>query len=138
MPAKKPAARSARRGEREQIDTEITFLEGIVRRDPGYVEALQLLGDDYTRQGRFADGLRVDRQLTELQPTDALAHYNLACSYSLTAQFELAAAALERALDLGYRDVRWLRRDPDLRDLRAHPLYRKIRTRLKYLKGAAE
>lgn len=138
MPAKKPACRSDRREARKPIDTEISFLEGLVRRDPGYVEALQLLGDDYTRQGRFADGLKVDRQLTELQPTDALAHYNLACSYSLTGQFELAASALNRALDLGYRDLRWLRRDPDLRDLRAHPLYRKIRTRFKDLNSAAQ
>jgi cytochrome c-type biogenesis protein CcmH/NrfG len=137
MAAKKTARRSDRRAPGAPIDTEISFLEGLVRRDPGYVEALQLLGDDYTKQGRFADGLAVDRQLTELQPTDALAHYNLACSYTLTGQFEAAAAALHRALDLGYRDVRWLRRDPDLRDLRQHPLYRKIRTRLKDLSTTA-
>lgn len=138
MPAKKTNRRSADSRERPPLDTEITFLEGLVRRDPSYLEALQLLGDDYTREGRFADGLRVDRQLTELQPTDALAHYNLACSYSLTGQFELAAAALNRALDLGYRDVRWLRRDPDLRDFRQHPLYRKIRDRLRSLNPPAK
>jgi tetratricopeptide (TPR) repeat protein len=137
MPAKKSARRAANPREREQLDTEIHFLEGLVRRDPGYVEALQLLGDDYTRQGRFTDGLEVDRRLTELQPADALAHYNLACSYSLTSQFELAAGALNRALDLGYKDIHWLRRDPDLRPLREHPLYRKIRARLRDLNPPA-
>jgi len=138
MPAKKPARRASKASKREQLETEITFLEGLVRRDPGYVEALQLLGDDYSRQGRYADGLTVDRRLAELRPADALAHYNLACSYSRTGQIELAACALNRALDLGYRDIRWLRRDPDLRDLRQHPLYRKIRARLRALTPPAQ
>ena len=39
--------------EQRDLDIEIQFLEGVVRRDQRYVEALQLLGDDYTRRGRF-------------------------------------------------------------------------------------
>jgi len=73
----------------------------------------------------------VDEQLVRLRPGDALVYYNLACSYSLTEQFESAAAALNRALDLGYRDFKWLSKDPDLAKLRKHPLYKKIRARIK-------
>ena len=103
----------------------------MVRRDPGYIDALQILGDNYTRRGRFEDGLKVDEQLVRLRPGDALVHYNLACSCSLTEQFESAAVALNRALDLGYRDFKWLSKDPDLAKLRKHPLYKKIRARIK-------
>jgi tetratricopeptide (TPR) repeat protein len=121
---------------REQADLDVTiaFLKGLVRRDPHYVEALQLLGDDYTRRGRFQDGLAVDEQLVQLRPGDPLVQFNLACSYSLTSQFELAAAALDKALDLGYRDFTWLGRDPDLKALRSHPLYENIRSKVRKLK----
>ncbi len=119
------------REQERNLDIEIGFLEGVVRRDPGYIDALQILGDNYTRRGRFEDGLKVDEQLVRLRPGDALVYYNLACSYSLTEQFESAAAALNRALDLGYRDFKWLSKDPDLAKLRKHPLYKKIRARIK-------
>jgi hypothetical protein len=121
--------------ELRNLDIEIGFMEGIVRRDPHFVDALQILGDDYTRRGRYHEGLHVDQQLVSLRPDDPLVHYNLACSYSLTRQLELAAAELERAVALGYGDLRWLSRDPDLNNLRQHPVYKKIRARLAALKS---
>jgi len=101
--------------EQRDLDIEIQFLEGVVRRDRQYVEALQLLGDDYTRRGRFEDGLQVDRRLARLCPEDPLVHYNLACSFSLTEEFRS-----------GYRDFEHLRRDSDLEPLRQTDLYAAI------------
>jgi tetratricopeptide (TPR) repeat protein len=98
------------------------------------VDAWKILGDDYTRRGRFAEGLKVDERLSRLRPDDALVQYNLACSYSLTEQYDQAAAALERALDLGYCNFKWLARDPDLHNLRKHPVFKNIRDKLKSLK----
>src|SRR5216110_279070 len=129
MPLKR--SKKMTREQERSLDIEIGFLEGVVRRDPTYIDALQVLGDDYTRRGRFTEGLKVDEQLSRLRPADALVHYNLACSYSLNEQFEAAAAALNRALDLGYRDFKRLSKDPDLAKLRKHPLYKKIRSRIK-------
>src|SRR5207244_13501996 len=102
MPSKR--SKQMTREQERNLDIEIGFLEGVIHRDPGYVDALQILGDNYTRRGRFEDGLKVDEQLVRLRPRDALGHYNLACSCSLTDQFEAAAAALNRSLDLGYPD----------------------------------
>ena len=119
------------RDQERDLDIEIGFLEGVIRRDPGYVDALQILGDNYTRRGRIEEGLKVDERLSRLRPADALVHYNLACSYSLIGQFESATEALNRALDLGYRDFKWLAKDPDLVRLRKHPLYKTIRARIK-------
>ena len=112
--------------EQRDLDIEIQFLEGVVRRDRRYVEALQLLGDDYTRRGRFKDGLQVDRRLARLCPEDPLVHYNLACSFSLTEEFRKAAHALRKALQSGYRDFEHLRRDSDLEPLRQTNLYAAI------------
>ncbi len=59
-------------------------MEGIVRRDPDYVDALQLLGDDYTQRGRFPEGLQVDERLASLEPQTRLSFTTSRASYSLT------------------------------------------------------
>jgi tetratricopeptide (TPR) repeat protein len=125
--------RLTRRDQRE-LDVRISFLEGLVRRDAGYIEALQILGDSYTQRGRFEQSLQVDQQLSRLEPTNPMVFYNLACSYSLNGEFDSAAAALEKALSLGYSDFKWLARDPDLRRLRQHPLYRGIQDKIRKMK----
>ena len=131
MPLKSSARKKLTRRELKDLDIKIEFMEGIVRRDPDYVEALQLLGDHYTQRGQYTDGLKVDEKLSQLQPANPLVFYNLACSYSLTGEVELAATSLRRAILLGYRDFNWLRRDPDLRGIRRHPLYRTVRERVR-------
>ena len=119
--------------EQRDLDVRIEFIEGLVRRDPDYVDALQLLGDQYTQRGRFVEGLQIDERLSRLEPDSPLVFYNLACSYSLTGQFDRAAEALEKALSLGYRDFNWLAKDPDLRKLRKHPLYQGIEGKIRQM-----
>jgi len=135
---KKPLARKLTRDEKRSLDIEIGFIEGVVRKDPAYVEALQILGDDYTKRGRFDDGLKVDEQLAGLRPQDATVLYNLACSYSLTGQTDEAFHALHRALAAGYDDFKWLAQDPDLESLRKHPRYNEVRAQIKTRKPKAK
>lgn len=121
------------RQEQRDLDLEISFLQGIIQRDPDFIEALQILGDDYTRRGLVENGLKVDERLSELRPCDPVVYYNLACSYSLAERLELAMIALDRALVLGYRDFKWMARDPDLKNLRNSPHYKKIRAKARLL-----
>ena len=135
MPRKSSTrSKNLSRREERDLDIKITFLEGIVRREPSYIEALQILGDHYTERGRYDHSLKVDEQLSRLEPRNPLVFYNLACSYSLTGDVGLSAAALEQALALGYRDFKWLAKDPDLRRLREHPLYRSIKDKIRRMK----
>lgn len=136
MPEKSSARKKMTRAEQRELDVQIDFIEGVLRRDPGYVDALQLLGDNYTKRGRYTDGLQVDERLARLEPKNPLVFYNLACSYSLTDQFDLAAKALKKALKLGYSDLKWLVRDPDLRKLRKHPAYQDIAEALRQIKNS--
>ncbi len=116
------------------LDIEIGFLEGLVRRDPDYVDALQVLGDDYTRRGKYADGLKIDEVLAKLCPRDPIVYYNLACSYALTRQSEQAITALMQAIETGYRDFKWMLKDPDLQTIRQNPLFKKIETKIQAVK----
>ena len=118
------------RREARDLDIEIGFIKGILRRAPDFLEALQVLGDDYARCGRFDDGLKVDKKLAVLQPADPNVFYNLACSYTLTGRLTAAARALWQALDCGYTDLQSLAEDPDLEALRRHPRYKKIQQRI--------
>ena len=127
---KTPRKKLTRREQRD-LDVEIGFLEGIVQRDPKYVEALQVLGDNYTRRGKFTEGMEIDEKLSALLPNDPTVLYNLACSYALTRRLEQAATALLRALDRGYSDFKWLLKDPDLQNLRDHDLFKGIRARIR-------
>ncbi|HEX5399762.1 MAG TPA: hypothetical protein VFY06_12025 [Verrucomicrobiae bacterium] len=134
MSVKSSVRKKSSSASRRELDTKISFMEGLVRRDPDYVDALQLLGDHYTQRGRYNDGLKVDERLARLAPGNAIVFYNLACSYSLTDQFERAALALEKALNLGYRDFTWLAKDPDLKKLRQQPAYDQIKQQIRRMK----
>ena len=99
---------------------DIRFFESVLRRSPNYTNAVEILGGLYTRQGRIADGLRMDRRLVRLQPANATARYNLACSLALRKRKSDALRELRQAIELGYRDFDWMQQDPDLEALKGH------------------
>jgi len=102
---------------------EIGFYEAVLRRDPAYPEVIEILGGLYTKTGRIADGLKMDRKLVRLQPDNKTAHYNLACSLALCRRKSDALRALQKAVALGYDDYEWMAKDPDLEALKPHPVF---------------
>ena len=110
---------------------EIGFFESVLKRDPAYTDVIEILGGLYTKHGRVADGLRMDRKLVRLLPSDPTAHYNLACSLALVKRKAEALRALRQAVELGYRDFDWMQQDPDLEGLKNHPLFRALLEQLK-------
>jgi tetratricopeptide (TPR) repeat protein len=109
-----------------QIDFELDFFGGVLARQPDYVDALRIMGNLLTLKGRFAEGLQIDKRLVQLRPGDALAHYNLACSYALLKRPEQSLKTLRRAVELGYRDFRYMREDHDLDSVRQDPRFRQL------------
>ncbi len=106
---------------KEDHSFDISFYESILRRDPSYVDVVEILGGLYTKAGRIADGLKMDRKLVRLQPENATAHYNLACSLALSKRPTEAITVLAQAIALGYDDAEWMANDPDLAALRKRP-----------------
>ena len=124
---KPPRGKAARK---QDLEFEIEFFEGVALREPDYVEALQILGDAYTKSGQWEKGLKIDQRLAKLCPNNPLVFYNLACSYSLLKRVDEAFAALTDAVKRGYNDARWLNKDPDLANLRQDHRFEKLRTNL--------
>jgi tetratricopeptide (TPR) repeat protein len=117
---------SARVPDQHQLDFELEFFEGVLTRCPDYVDALRIMGNLLTLKGRFADGLQIDKRLVQLRPADALAHYNLACSFALLKRPEQSLKTLRRAVELGYRDFRYMKEDRDLDLIRHDPRFRQL------------
>lgn len=110
---------------------EIGFFEAVLRRNRNYSDVVEILGGLYTKHGRIADGLRMDRRLVRLLPDNATAHYNLACSLALSRRRTDALRSLRQAVALGYRDFDWMQQDPDLESLKNRPAFQALLEELK-------
>jgi tetratricopeptide (TPR) repeat protein len=116
----------ARLAEQSQLDFEIDFFSGVLEHKPDYVDVLRIMGNNLTLKGRYIQGLVIDKRLVQLRPKDPLAHYNLACSYALLRRTDQALRTLRKAIELGYRDFRYLREDHDLDSIRHDPRFRQL------------
>jgi Flp pilus assembly protein TadD len=116
----------ARLAEQNQLDFEIDFFGQILERNPDYVDVLRVMGNNLTLKRRYTQGLAIDKRLVQLRPKDALAHYNLACSYALLNRGDQALRTLRTAVELGYRDFRYMREDHDLDSIRHDPRFRQL------------
>jgi tetratricopeptide (TPR) repeat protein len=112
--------------DQSQLDFELDFFGGVLAGHPDYVDVLRVMGNLLTLKGRFAEGLNIDKRLVRLRPNDALAHYNLACSFALLKRPEQSIKTLRRAIELGYRDFRYMREDHDLDSVRHDPRFRQL------------
>ena len=112
--------------DRSQLDFEVEFFAKVLNAAPSFAEALAAQAVNLTTKGRLQDGLTVDKQLVAVRPTDPTAHYNLACRYALLKQPDLAFGSLRKAIELGYRDFRFMEEDRDLDSIRKDPRFRQL------------
>ncbi len=108
----------------ELLNFEISFYEKLLTAYPDFIDVLVPLGDAYTRRGLHDKGLQIDLRLTQLRGEDPLTWYNLACSYALMSRIDESLETLRKAIALGYRDMDYLQKDPDLINVRRSPKYR--------------
>jgi Flp pilus assembly protein TadD len=112
--------------ERPQLDFELEFYYHLLARIPDYPEVLRAQASNLTSKGLLKEGLKVDQMLVLLRPADPTAHYNLACRYALLKQRDMAISTLRRAVELGYRDFRYMLQDADLDSIRKDPRFREL------------
>jgi adenylate cyclase len=71
----------------------------------------------------------IDKAL-EIDPTDSVVLYNVACFYALNEQSERALDCLDSAVDHGAVSVSWMQNDGDLASLRETPRFQAVLERL--------
>lgn len=113
-----------------EMDYEINFYKGILEKSPNFVEALSAIGDLYTKKGLYEEGLKVDLRLAVLRPDDPVVLYNLACSYSLLNNIDVAFMNIKKAINCGYSDIRHMEQDQDLDNLRKDARFKRYFSRI--------
>jgi len=101
---------------------------------PRHVQLQQQLIQS-VRAGRIEEMERVCREGVALLPQDPTWQYNLACALAYRADKAEAFAALERAIELGFRDPAAIRNDDDLKQLAALPQFATLLTKAESLQG---
>ena len=109
----------------------VDFYQVVTERQPENLEALAELAQAHTRMGQWERGLELDRRLVRILPEDPTIRYNLSCSLALTDRPLEALEALEAAISLGYDDVEYLLRDPDMSVLQNEPRFVELVRRLR-------
>ena len=116
----------AQLAEQPQVDFELAFFDQVLTRIPDFADVLRAQASNLSAKGLLKEGLKVDQRLVQIRPSDATAHYNLACRYALLKQLDLAIAMLRKAVELGYRDFQYMVKDRDLESVRKDPRYRQL------------
>lgn len=121
-------SRAAKRqlGAKSQLDFDLDFYDGILRRAPNYVDVLRCQGELLNRKGLHERALLIDRRLAGLLPHDCVVQYNLACSLARLGRRREAIKALRKAIEEGYSDFDYLLADGDLDDLRGEPAFKRL------------
>ena len=107
------------------------FYERLIKLKPDYMEALIQLANIYTSLGNYKKSLQIDLKVAHLSPLNPLSYYNLACDYSLLGDIDKAIANIKIAISLGYRDINYMEKDPDLENLRKDKRYKEIKKLMK-------
>lgn len=108
------------------LDFEIGLSRAVLKNNPTDLRALQMLGNALTRTKKHKEALKIDKRIIQIIPREPVAHYNLACSYSNLNDIDNAFTALRSALKLGYRDISFIMKDKDLKNLRENPRFIKL------------
>lgn len=89
------------------------------------------LGMKYLRIRKLKEGIKYLKKAIAIDFTNDIYHYNLACAYSVARRIEEAIDSLEQSVYHGYKDVNWMIKDGDLRNIRKHPRFLKLIKKLK-------
>ncbi|MFN2602552.1 MAG: protein kinase [Gemmatimonadaceae bacterium] len=98
--------------------------------NPGDSRALQYAALSSFHLGNIAEAKHMADRAAEVDPNEISALYNIACLTSLIGNPDRALDLLDKAVDLGWCRPEWLRNDPDLASVRAHPGYSALLARI--------
>jgi len=87
------------------------------------------------RAGKISEMEAVCREGVALMPRDFTWQYNLACALAYRADKKEALDALDRAIDLGFRDPKAIRDDNDLKQLASQPRFKALVEKAARLEG---
>jgi tetratricopeptide (TPR) repeat protein len=101
----------------------VTHYRMALHHNKNFEEAYVNLSTAYLSGKKFSESRKTLSTLEEINPSNPSLHYNLACYHALTGQDGPALNALQRAVELGFKNFKSIETDPDLENLRSKPKF---------------
>ena len=101
-----------------------------MRFNPDDARAATMRSVALCRLGRVDEGLSWADRALSMDAEDAGVRYNAACLFAVAGRTDRALACLEEAVAVGFGNLRWLERDPDLDGLRGDPRFAGLMARM--------
>ncbi len=111
---------------KENYENAINELTLAIKKYSVYTEAYANRAVVYMQINKFNKAMDDLKAAEQINPKDPNLHYNYMAWYSLQNQLDRALDSLDEALTNGFSDYDSLRHDPDLKNVRKHPEFRKI------------
>ena len=108
------------KGNREEA---ITHYRMALHHNKNFEEVYVNLSTAYLSEKKFDESRKTLSTLEKINPLNPSLHYNLACYHALTEQDGPALKALQRAVELGFKNFKSVESDPDLKNLRSSPKF---------------
>ena len=108
------------KGNREEA---ITHYRMALHHNKNFEEVYVNLSTAYLSGKKFDESRKTLSTLEKINPLNPSLHYNLACYHALTEQDGPALKALQRAVELGFKNFKSVESDPDLKNLRSSPKF---------------
>jgi TolB-like protein/Flp pilus assembly protein TadD len=105
----------------ELLQTSLKVYPQYLSQHPDDARARMFFATDLAQMDRTEEAKAEAAKALELNPNDPLMLYNAACFYSRSKEKDLALKSLKGAVAAGYQDYEWVKRDPDLDNIRDEP-----------------
>jgi non-specific serine/threonine protein kinase len=107
----------------------IVVLRQQLEQVPEDVRARILMAGNLAGVGEIEESERHLQMAIALRPNDTNVLYNAACTYGILNKKQEALDSLKKAIECGYGNLEWIKRDPDLLLLRDEPEFQKLVSR---------
>lgn len=94
--------------------------------DPKFDKAYVNRGNAHWHLGKYEESFADYQTAIKLNPADPNAYYNLACRYALRKNETEACLWLKKAVEKGFTQWEFIKKDSDLDAIRTSPCYREI------------
>jgi Flp pilus assembly protein TadD len=116
---------------RASYKTAVTVGMRHVERHPEDARAVYMTGNSLICLGEVDRGLEWVERARSLDPEDGGTLYNIACAYARAGRSHQALDTLEESLDRAVTNLAWIANDPDWNQLRGHPRFQELLSRLR-------
>jgi serine/threonine protein kinase/Tfp pilus assembly protein PilF len=111
---------------RETVEAAMKVYPRYLLQHPEDGRAYMFYATDLAQAGRTEEAKANAEKALELSPGDPLMLYNGACFYARMGETQLALESLKGAVDSGFENYEWIKRDADLESIRSEAAYKEM------------